>query len=80
MRRALIAMMIALVAVPAYAQGIEGKRHGSKGKQTQSQTEEQKKKALEAERAYKASLESVPNKAPPDPWKNMRSVPEHTKR
>jgi uncharacterized protein YdeI (BOF family) len=72
MRRALIAMMIALVAAPAYAQGIEGKQHRSKGKQAQSQTAEQKKKALEAEQAYKASLESIPNKASPDPWKNMR--------
>jgi cbb3-type cytochrome oxidase subunit 3 len=70
MRIALIAMLVALLAVPAYAQRTHNKEQQSEGKQ--KQTEEQKKKAREAEEAYKAALEKIPDKKPPDPWKNMR--------
>lgn len=70
MRFALIAVMVAMLAVPAYAQRMHGKRDQSAEKQQQSA--EQQKKAREAEQAYKAALDRIPDKKPPDPWKNMR--------
>jgi uncharacterized membrane protein len=71
MRLALVAVMVVLLAVPAYAQRTHGKKDQSEGKQ--QQPEEQKKKAREAEEAYKAALKKIPDqKQPADPWKNMR--------
>ena len=71
MRIALIAIMVALLAGPAYAQRGSGKQRQPDSKQ--QQTAEQKKKAKEAEDAYKAALKSFPNKKPPaDPWQNVR--------
>ena len=67
MRAVVIALTaIALLAAPAYARG--------KGKQESSgqQSEEQKKKAAEADKAYKAALDKIPNKPKPDPWGGMR--------
>jgi hypothetical protein len=36
------------------------------------QTEEQKKKSTEAEKAYKAALNCIPNKTAADAWGGMR--------
>ena len=38
----------------------------------QQKNAEQQKKAREAEEAYKAALDKIPDKKPADPWKNMR--------
>jgi hypothetical protein len=70
MRTAVVALAsIAILASPAYAQmrGKGGKHSGS-----EQQTAEQKQKAAEAEKAYKAALEKIPDKKKSDPWGNMR--------
>jgi hypothetical protein len=66
MRAAVIALTaIALLAAPAYARG--------KGKQqSPGQSEEQKKKAADAEKAYKSALDRIPNQPKTDPWGGMR--------
>ncbi len=69
MRLVLAAIMIALISVPAQAQHMRGKKPNEA---QQNQSAEQKKKALEAEKAYKAALDKVPEQKPPDPWGNMR--------
>ena len=38
---------------------------------SEQQTEEQKKKAAEAEKAYRSALDKIPDKKY-DPWGNMR--------
>jgi hypothetical protein len=58
LRIALIIGLVALLAVPASAQRMHGKKDQSEGKQ--QSTAEQKKKAREAEEAYKATLRSIP--------------------
>jgi len=58
---------IALLIAPAHAQGRgKGKYSGS-----QQQSAEQKQKAAEAEKAYKAALDRIPEHKF-DPWSNMR--------
>jgi hypothetical protein len=56
---------------PALAQQAPVQRYGEKDKE-KSQTELQSEK--DAERAYKRSLDAVPEKGPVDPWGNARSV------
>jgi hypothetical protein len=51
--------------VPAHARG-KGNRPST------GQTEEQKKKASEAEKAYKSALDKIPDKPKGDPWGGMR--------
>jgi hypothetical protein len=64
--------MIALLAGPAYAQKAI-QRYGEKDKdKTWGEMEQEK----EAQRAYKRSLDSVPEKGPVDPWGNARNVGE----
>ena len=60
---------IAILTAPAYAQmrGKGGKHSGS-----EQQTAEQKRKAAEAEKAYKAALDKIPDKKKSDPWGNVR--------
>jgi hypothetical protein len=65
------AAIIALLAGPVHAQQAPMQRYGEKDKdKTPNQIEQEK----EAERAYKRSLGSVPDKGPVDPWGNARSV------
>ena len=71
MRIVLIALMVALLAVPAYAQRTHGKQQ-QQSEDRQQKNAEQQKKAREAEEAYKAALDKIPDKKPADPWKNMR--------
>jgi hypothetical protein len=60
---------IAVLAAPAHAQGKgKGGRHSGADQQ---QTEEQKKKNAAAEKAYKAAVDKIPDKAY-DPWGNVR--------
>ena len=69
-----LASMIALASIamstaPAYAQ-MRGK--GAKHSGSEQRTAEQKQKAAEAEKAYKAALDKIPDKKKSDPWGNMR--------
>jgi hypothetical protein len=61
---------IAMPTAPAYAQ-MRGKG-GGKHPESEQQSAEQKRKAAEAEKAYKAALDKIPDKKQSDPWGNMR--------
>ena len=60
---------IAISIAPAHAQmrGKGGRHSGS-----EQQTAEQKQKAAEAEKAYTAALDRIPDKKKSDPWGNVR--------
>jgi hypothetical protein len=69
MRTVVIALAtIAVLTAPAYSQG-RGK--GGKRASSGQQTEEQKKKASQSEKDYKAALDRIPDKKF-DPWGNVR--------
>ena len=75
MRAVVIALAsnIALASIataPAYAQ-MRGKG-GAKNPGSEQQTAEQKRKAAEAEKAYKAALDKIPDKKKSDPWGSVR--------
>ena len=70
-RAFIAAAVIAALAGPALAQQAPVQRYGEKDKE-KSQTELQAEK--DAERAYKRSLDAVPEKGPVDPWGNARSA------
>ena len=77
MRTAVIALAstvalasVAMPTAPAYAQ-MRGKG-GGKHPEVEQQTAEQKRKATEAEKAYKAALDKIPDKKQSDPWGSMR--------
>ena len=61
---------IAMPSAPAYAQ-MRGKG-GGKHPEAEQQTAEQKRKAAEAEKAYKAALDKIPDKKKSDPWGSVR--------
>jgi hypothetical protein len=64
MRTALVALGLALLSLPAYAEGL----------QTTNRSEEQQKADKEADNAYKAMIKNVPDKARnTDPWADVRS-------
>jgi hypothetical protein len=65
------AAIIALLAGPVYAQQAPMQRYGEKDKE---KTYNQQQLDKDAERAYKRSLDAVPEKGPVDPWGNARSV------
>ena len=67
MRTFLVALLIALLTVPASAQKMRGKQRNA-GTQ---QSEEQKRKNAAAEKAYKSSLDKIPEQKY-DPWKTTR--------
>jgi hypothetical protein len=67
------AAIIALLAGPVYAQQAPVPRYGEKDKEKTWNEREQEK---EAQRAYKRSLDNVPEKGPVDPWGNARNVGE----
>ena len=70
-RASIIALAsIAISTAPAYAQ-MRGKG-GAKNPASEQQTAEQKRKAAEAEKAYKAALDKIPDKKKSDPWGNVR--------
>lgn len=75
MRTVVIALVATAVLIaPAHAQ-MGGGRGGGKGKQQsaaqQQQNAEKKQKAAEAEKAYKAALDRIPDKKY-DPWAQQR--------
>ena len=61
---------IAMPTAPAYAQ-MRGKG-GGKNPAAEQQSAEQKRKAAEAEKAYQAALDKIPDKKQSDPWGSMR--------
>ena len=70
-RASIIALAsIAISTAPAYAQ-LRGKG-GAKNPASEQQTAEQKRKAAEAEKAYKAALDKIPDKKKSDPWGSVR--------
>ena len=72
------AVVIALLAGPAYAQSQSVPRYGEVDKKKSAQEIEAER---EAERAYKRSLSSIPDLGPTDPWGNVRgdSAPKAAK-
>lgn len=68
MRLFLVSLMIALLTVPAAAQKMgRGKQH----QPTDQRSAEQKKKSIEGEKAYKATLDKIPVQKY-DPWQRNR--------
>jgi hypothetical protein len=70
MRVLIVAVAILLLTWPALAQGRKGGRRNNPEPQ---QTEEQKRKAKEAEEAYKSALDKIPDQKY-DPWGNIRDT------
>jgi len=72
------AVVIALLAGPAYAQSQSVPRYGEVDKKKSAQEIEAER---EAERAYKRSLGNIPDQGPADPWGNVRgdSAPKAAK-
>jgi len=70
MRIILVALMIALLAIPAHAQRARGAGNPQSAAQ-QQQSAEKKRKAAEDDRAAKAAIERLPDKKF-DPWRTMR--------
>jgi hypothetical protein len=72
MRAFLVALIITLLVLPAYAQRMGGGGKGKRNAGSEATSDEQKKKAVQQEKDYKAALDRIPNKKPVDPWANMR--------
>jgi hypothetical protein len=72
-RTFIAAAIIAALAGPGWAQQKPMQRYGEKDK---DKTWGEREADKEAERAYKRSLDSVPEKGPVDPWGNARNVGE----
>ena len=70
MRVFLAAMIVALLAGPAYAQTKNVPKYGDTDKSKSPQEIAAEK---EAERAYQRSLGNIPDQGPTDPWGNVRS-------
>jgi hypothetical protein len=69
--------MISVLAVPVYAQGLNGKAPpGPPPGPAKSEQEIRAERA--AEQAYKNSLRNIPDKPPADPWGNARCVDTST--
>jgi hypothetical protein len=72
MRALIAALAITLLAAPALAQGHQ--RGGGKPEQRE-QAAAQKRKAEEAEKAYRAGLEKIPDaNVKQDPWAGVRGA------
>ena len=67
MRIVLMALLLASLAVPAYARG----KRDAGAAQSQNTTEQQKK-SREEEKAYKEALKRIPVQKPADPWAKVR--------
>jgi hypothetical protein len=70
MKRMVLAIMaVAILTTPAFS---EGRGKGTKKAGSDLQPQEQRKKDVELEKAYKAALKKIPDQKPSDPWTNMR--------
>jgi uncharacterized protein YecT (DUF1311 family) len=70
MKRMVLAIMaLAILTTPAFS---EGRGKGSKKAGSDQQTQEQKKKDADLEKAYKDALKKIPDQKSSDPWGNMR--------
>lgn len=70
MRVVLAAVIVALMTGTAFAQDKAIPKYGEEEKaKTRSEIEAEKS----AERAYKRSLQSIPNQGPSDPWGGVRT-------
>ncbi len=70
MRVFLAAVMVALMAGPAFAQQ---QPHVTYGEPEPDKTQAQKESDRQAERAYKRSLGNIQDKGSSDPWGTVRS-------
>jgi hypothetical protein len=64
------AVMIALLAGPAFAQGAKGSAKEPVAPKTKTEIDAEKA----ADRAYKNSLGNIPDQAPADPWGGARNL------
>jgi hypothetical protein len=71
MRAFLVALIITLLVLPAYAQR-GGKGGGKQNPAASAVSDEQKKRNAQQEKDYKSALDRIPDKKPADPWANMR--------
>src|SRR5262245_60209803 len=73
MRFFLAAVTIALLTLPAHAQGMGGgRRHQPAPEQKKDET-----KRTVSDKDYKAALDKIPNSnEKPDPWGNVRAAPK----
>jgi hypothetical protein len=67
MRVVLMALLLVLLAVSAYARGKQGA-----GAAPSQNPAEQQKKSREEEKAYKDALSRIPVQKPADPWAKLR--------
>jgi len=73
MRIALIATMIAVLTIPAFAQRASDKIGESAFPQRDADLAVKKAQAKETEKGYKDAIKVIPDKKQPnDPWKNVR--------
>lgn len=78
MRALILVAILAMLTVPAFAQKGGGGRGPGAGEQ-QQQSEQKRKQAAEAERAYKAGLERIPDAGKKsDPWGDLRGTDSKT--
>lgn len=68
MRKIAVAVMLALIAVPALAE----EHVLGPGQEPKEKTTTQKADDVRAERAYQRSLNNVPDQKPVDPWGTAR--------
>ena len=71
MRVVLAAVMVALLAGPAYAQDV--KQVPRYGEVDKDKTPQEKAAEKAAQQAYQKSLGNIPDQGPTDPWGNVRS-------
>ena len=69
-RAFIAAAIIAMLAGPAWAQKSVPRYNEKDKDKTPSELQQER----DAERAYKRSLDAVPEKGPVDPWSNARNV------
>ena len=70
MRTCVKAMMVVLLATPAYSQGLNMNMLGNPGK---IKTQEEVQKEAERDNAYQSAIKKLPDQnAKKDPWGNIR--------
>ena len=75
MKAIVAVLIIAFMIVAAHAQG---RTRGQRSEQPGAGASETAKKREAADKAYKAALDRIPNRPPPDPWGNVRPNPKVT--